>query len=231
MALCSWLDLCNDLDLAPRLTFYRRLSVRTHSKAMAGVSCSLARQQQGEGSHLQDVWQLLELAAIHHPDALAVVDAAAESRQLTYQQLYDRAASLASFLRRQGVRRGDRVGVLSRNCSYILELHFAAAAIHAVVVNLNIHLAPRELSYILKDSAPVLVFADRHSAASLLAAAGTYHEAVAEQGAQQACSTVVWLDVEGSSQQQQHQQHAAEESETALPPGLQARLPALRGTS
>lgn len=124
----------------------------------------------------QDVWQLLELAAIHHADTLAVVDCAGgvtperPGRQLTYGQLFGRAAALAAALRAAGVRRGDRVGVLSRNSAHVIELHYAAAAIHAVVVNLNIHLAAPELAYILADSQPRLVFADAHCAPALLAA-------------------------------------------------------------
>ena len=142
---------------------------------------------------------MLELAAIHHPDTLAVVDCAAGSeRQLTYAQLFERAAGLAAHLRGAGLRRGDRVGLLSRNSSQVIELHFAAAAIHAVVVNLNIHLAPPELAFILQDSAPRLVFADTHCAPALLAAhAQLRAEAAAGQPA--VVDSVVWMHVDGSS--------------------------------
>lgn len=150
-----------------------------------------------EKGPLQDAWHLLELATIHHPDALAVVDAASRERQLTYQQLYERSTALAGYLRQQGVGRGDRIGVLSRNCSYVVELHFATAAIHAVVVNLNIHLAPRELSFIFKDSSPQLVFADRQYAGSLLAAVEGQHGLGDSVGA--AAFTVVWMDIEPNS--------------------------------
>lgn len=168
----------------------------------------------------QDVWQLLELAAIHHADTLAVVDCAGgvsperPGRQLTYGQLFGRAAALAGALRASGVRRGDRVGVLSRNSSYVIELHYAAAAIHAVVVNLNIHLAAPELAYILADSQPRLVFADTHCAPALLAAhaelqrGGDAGQDSAERGATAPAESaarrapvpleaVVWMHVEG----------------------------------
>ena len=153
----------------------------------------------GGGGQLQDVWQVLELAAIHHPDTLAVVDCAAGSeRQLPYAQLFERAAGLAAHLRDAGVRRGDRVGLLSRNSSQVIELHFAAAAIHAVVVNLNVHLAPPELAFILQDSAPRLMFADTHCAPALLAALAQLR---AEAGAGQPplVDSVVWMHVEASS--------------------------------
>jgi acyl-CoA synthetase (AMP-forming)/AMP-acid ligase II len=149
--------------------------------------CDPQQDARQPGRGLQDAWQMLELAAIHHPDTLAVVDCARGGRLLTYQALFERSAALACAMRARGVRRGDRVGVLCRNSAAVLELHFAAAAIHAVVVNLNIHLAPPELAYILDDSAPVVVFADRHYAQTL-------REALAAAGG--APRRVVWIDVE-----------------------------------
>jgi acyl-CoA synthetase (AMP-forming)/AMP-acid ligase II len=44
------------------------------------------------------------------------------------------------------------VGVLLRNCGEVMEAHYAAAAVHAVVVNLNVSLAAAELLYILRAS-------------------------------------------------------------------------------
>lgn len=175
----------------------------------------------------QDVWQLLELAAIHHADKLAVVDCAAGgpggpgARTLTYAGLHERALAAAAALRAAGVRRGDRIGLLSRNSSHVIELHFAAAALHAVIVNLNIHLAPRELAFICADSQPVLVFADTHCAPQLLAAHAQMREeadaaeaaataAVETGAAEQSASAqqvkpppvfgrVVWMQLEGGS--------------------------------
>jgi acyl-CoA synthetase (AMP-forming)/AMP-acid ligase II len=168
----------------------------------------------------RDAWHLLELAAIHHADTLAVVDCAAGGggRQLTYSQLFDRTTSLAAHLASVGVRRGDRIGVLSRNASYVIELHFAAAALHAVVVNMNIHLAPRELAFIAADSAPKVVFADTHVADSLLAAHAELCSQAAEsqqgRGASPVFGSVVWMQVEGSS-------HLP-----AAQPGMQVGVPA-----
>lgn len=141
---------------------------------------------------LQDAWQILELAAIHHPDTLAVIDCGVEDRILTYGQLYSRSAALAAFLRNNGVRRGSRIGVLCRNSSHVMELHYAAAALHAVVVNLNIHLAAPELAYILQDSGPVLVFADRHLQQGIVGA----HQELQIQGHAPTYSKLVWMDVD-----------------------------------
>lgn len=167
------------------------------------------------GSAMQDAWQLLELAAIHYPDSLAVVDCGAD-RLMTYAQLHARASSAAAWLRASGVRRGDRIGLLSRNSSLVMELHFAVAALHAVIVNLNIHLAPRELAYILADSGTRLVAADRAYAGPLLAAAAELADEAQEEAGKQdrgapgsedsrssssrdsaaGLDKIIWLDVE-----------------------------------
>lgn len=98
-------------------------------------------------------------SAKQYPEKLAIVDGFHSPRMFTYQQLCSRTCAAAEFLRTScGVTKGTRVAVLLRNCSEVLELHYAAAALHAVVVNLNVNLAPQELRYILQDcGARVLV--------------------------------------------------------------------------
>ncbi len=150
---------------------------------------------------LQDAWQILELAAIHYPDKLAVVDCGNDTL-LTYAELHQRALRLAAWLQRSGVRRGDRVGILARNSSYVMELHFAAAALHAVVVNLNIHLAPAELAYILSDSKPKVTFADRAYAANLVAARtelAKKNKQTPSGGENVDLGTLVWMDIDSST--------------------------------
>ena len=154
----------------------------------------------GASAGPHDAWHVLELAAIHHADRLAVVDCAVTGRQLSYGQLFERATALAAHLRASGVRRGTRVALLSRNSAHVIEAHFAAAALHAVVVNLNIHLAPRELAFICADAAPVLVLADTHAAPALLAAHAELREQAGASrpgGSTPVFNTVVWMRVEG----------------------------------
>ncbi len=161
---------------------------------------------------LQDAWQILELAAIHYPDKLAVVDCG-NNTLLTYAELHQQATRLAAWLQRYGVRRGDRVGILARNSSYVMELHFAAAALHAVVVNLNIHLAAAELAYILSDSKPKVTFADRAYAANLVAArAELAKPKQASAETVQSLGSLVWMDIEhrvGASSSPSHSSAAA----------------------
>ena len=142
---------------------------------------------------VQDAWQILELAAAHHGDSLAIVNIGSDGPSLaclfTYEQLFARAAAVALKLQQTGVGRGDHIAVLSRNSSNVMEIHFAAAALHAVVVNLNTHLAPPELAYILSDSKPKVVFAECAFSHSILAAI--------EEGSCQ--TSIAWLTEMGEA--------------------------------
>lgn len=107
-----------------------------------------------------DVWSLLKHAAVQYEDRLAVVDCGIPNQLFTYSELYQRVLSIVHYLSERGIKKGDRIGVILQNRHEVLEVHFAAAALHAVVVNVNVHLAAREVSYILIDSSPKLVVCD-----------------------------------------------------------------------
>ncbi|MEV6738249.1 o-succinylbenzoate--CoA ligase [Streptomyces sp. NPDC051104] len=81
-------------------------------------------------------------------------------RSVTYAELYERTTRLAHALRARGVRRGDRIAYLGPNHPAYLETLFAAGALGAVFVPLNIRLAGPEIAYQLADSgAKALVYA------------------------------------------------------------------------
>ena len=78
--------------------------------------------------------------------------------RVTYQELRDRAARLASALARDGVKHGDRVAILLRNDVVWFDAFFAVAALGAVFVPVNFLLKPAEIAFQLKDSgATVLI--------------------------------------------------------------------------
>lgn len=76
----------------------------------------------------------------------------AEGGEVTYAGLRDTAFRLASDLHALGVRKGDRVAVLTRDARTYLETLFAVARIGAVLVPLNPLLIAREHGAILHDS-------------------------------------------------------------------------------
>jgi acyl-CoA synthetase (AMP-forming)/AMP-acid ligase II len=70
------------------------------------------------------------------------------------------------------VGRGSRVALMMRNQLEVMDAHYACAALHAVVVNVNVSLAPPELAYILGDSGAAVVVAGAEFGGALAAAAG-----------------------------------------------------------
>jgi fatty-acyl-CoA synthase len=78
--------------------------------------------------------------------------------RITYRELRDRSARLASALVRDGVKHGDRVAILLRNDLAWFDAFFAVAAIGAVFVPVNFLLKPAEIAFQLQDcGAKVLI--------------------------------------------------------------------------
>ena len=78
----------------------------------------------------------------------------------TYGQLDERSSKLASHLQSSGLKKGDRVAILSLNCSEFFELEFACGKIGAIEIPLNWRLTKPELNYILNDSEPEVLIYD-----------------------------------------------------------------------
>lgn len=83
------------------------------------------------------------------PEQLALVDA---QGPVTYGELEARVDHWARFLQARGLEPGQRVGLLSRNCSGFVAAYLAVIRAGGVIVPLNFQLAPREVTYILKDA-------------------------------------------------------------------------------
>ena len=91
------------------------------------------------------------------PDCLAAVD---ENKRLTFKQFLDVVNRLAVGLRKEGIKRGDRIAIMSRNNMESFVLYFAAARCGAIFVPLNTRLSQGEIEYILNDCQPKLVFVE-----------------------------------------------------------------------
>src|SRR5690606_35576617 len=75
-----------------------------------------------------------------------------------YGALDARVRRLAKgLLRNAGLRKGDRVGILSRNSIEYMELYYACARVGLVVQPLNWRLATEELLRIIADGDPSLL--------------------------------------------------------------------------
>ena len=79
--------------------------------------------------------------------------------QYTYRELHGRVNRLAGALKTAGLRKGDRVAMISPNVPPMLEAHFGPMRMGAVLVTINTRLSSGEVAYILNHSgAKVLVF-------------------------------------------------------------------------
>jgi len=80
--------------------------------------------------------------------------------RFTYREFNERCDRLSSALLKFGLAAGDRVAYLSFNCHRLLEAYYGVPQIGAILLPLNIRLSPEELTYILNDAAPRLLFFD-----------------------------------------------------------------------
>jgi acyl-CoA synthetase (AMP-forming)/AMP-acid ligase II len=101
--------------------------------------------------------QILPRAVSLFPDKTAVV---CGSLRLTYEQIGERVARLASALAALGVGPGDRIALLHRNCHRVMEAYFAAVHLGAVLVPMNLRLTARDLGYIIQDTGSHVLIAD-----------------------------------------------------------------------
>ncbi|TDO12021.1 fatty-acyl-CoA synthase [Mycobacterium sp. BK086] len=85
-------------------------------------------------------------SARRYPDKVAIVDGDLTLTFAEFDQLVDRAAAA---LADNGLRAGDRVALLARNCWQYAVLAFATARAGVVLVPLNFMLTAEEIGYIL----------------------------------------------------------------------------------
>ena len=114
----------------------------------------------------RDVFRILQDADRRFGRSIAATETGTR-KVITYHDLYRRVCCVASSLIDHDIRRGDRIALILRNRIEVVELHFAIAAIHGIVVNINIHLAPQELAHQLRDADPALIVAESEFEATL----------------------------------------------------------------
>ncbi|WP_255604131.1 AMP-binding protein, partial [Oscillochloris sp. ZM17-4] len=98
------------------------------------------------------------------PDTVALLDAENGMSPVTYRAWDEAAGRTANLLRGLGVRKGDRVAVLSLNCVAYLDIWFACGKLGAIMQPLNYRLTPAELAALLDDATPcVLIFGPEYA--------------------------------------------------------------------
>ena len=114
--------------------------------------------------------EALEQAIRAYPDREAIISREA---RITYGQLGEKVALLASALQRLGIRKGDKVALIVPNRPEFVSGLFAVFRIGAVVVPVNPQLQRREMQHVLSDSeAAVVITLDKaagHNLAHMIA--------------------------------------------------------------
>lgn len=105
-----------------------------------------------------NIADLVEHAIDLVPERVAL---ASDGREVTYAQLEERANRLAHYLREQGVKPGDKVGIYSRNTIEAVEAMIAVFKIRAIMINVNYRYVENELQYIFDNSDMVALVHER----------------------------------------------------------------------
>lgn len=76
----------------------------------------------------------------------------------TFNKTYKRIKNLSYFFIKNGLIKGEKVAILSKNCMEVIELHFAIAKAGGVVVTINPNLSISEINQQLKFSDAKFLF-------------------------------------------------------------------------
>ncbi len=85
----------------------------------------------------------------------------------SWAEFEQRTARLANALYQRGLRRGQKMALLLRNCHRMLEFYYALPRLGVAVVPLNPRLAPAELQFMLEDAEVAALAVDPFSGAYL----------------------------------------------------------------
>jgi acyl-CoA synthetase (AMP-forming)/AMP-acid ligase II len=104
-------------------------------------------------------YDLIQRNAVCFNDAEAWFEAF-DNRSVTFKGFKEMVDRLACGLRRSGIDKGDRIGVLGKNSLEYFILYGAAAALGAIVLPINWRLSADEINFNLNDGSPVALFVD-----------------------------------------------------------------------
>ena len=109
---------------------------------------------------MRTIGDLIKYSAKYYPERIATIY---KDVRLTYKELNDRVNRVSNGLLRQGVHKGDHVGIICHTSHYFQEIFYGIAKIGAVATTINWRLAPRESEYIIDDAdVSVLFVSDKY---------------------------------------------------------------------
>lgn len=107
---------------------------------------------------METLSKLAQKSADAYPNKMAVKD---KDRSFRYKEFMERAKALSAYFHAQGLKKGDRVGILMSNRLEHVELDVAVALAGVVKVPLNYRLHPKEHQYMVEDAGLSLLFGDQ----------------------------------------------------------------------
>ena len=85
-------------------------------------------------------------------------------KDISYSDLFLETSRLAKGISNLGLEPGARIAILCKNHPIFFHLYGAAAALNLCLVLINRRLSPEEVSYIIEDTTPSIIFADKEMA-------------------------------------------------------------------
>jgi fatty-acyl-CoA synthase len=115
------------------------------------------------------------VAALHHPEATAIVD---ERGELTFEELHRRSNALARGFEKLGIGFGDGVGIMCRNHRGFVEATLAVAKLGAGALYLNTMFAGPQLAEVMRREGPKALVYDEEFAGLLEGVDGGVHRVI-----------------------------------------------------
>jgi fatty-acyl-CoA synthase len=108
------------------------------------------------------VGDVLRRRAMQVPDDVALVMnyKGKITRTMTFREMNSEANRFANALLELGIRKGDRVAIVSRNCAQFVVYSLALAKMGAWITPLNFALTGREIAPLLKHCEPVMLIVE-----------------------------------------------------------------------
>lgn len=110
--------------------------------------------QHARAYHISDIPRR---SAKRYPNKWALIDG---DMKLSYQEFYEKVEQLAAYFAQLGLKKADRLLLLSHNCWQFPVVHFAAARLGILTVPVNFMLNSKELAYILENSKTKIIIAE-----------------------------------------------------------------------
>jgi acyl-CoA synthetase (AMP-forming)/AMP-acid ligase II len=114
------------------------------------------RERMSERNTFSTIRTLMNRNAMLYPDKVALQEVEGD-RVFTYQAMKDRANRVGNALNGLGVKKGDRVAILSQNSFEYMESAINVPNAGLIFVVCNFRLAPPEIAAVLTDAEPTVL--------------------------------------------------------------------------